>query len=59
MRTLWIEQYRGCGCSVGPMLKRNLPGYCATHGSERMVTYPIVCNKRERKAAERKAKEEK
>ena len=54
---LWIEQYRGCGCSVGPVPKRDLLGYCATHGNNRLVAYPVPCNKREwAKAASRKAK---
>jgi hypothetical protein len=40
-RTLWIEEYSHCGCSVGPFPKRDLPGYCATHGNGWKNRYPV------------------
>jgi hypothetical protein len=29
---MWIEEYHGCGCSIGPVKKSELVGYCAIHG---------------------------
>ena len=30
---LYIEEYKKCGCSIGPLPKSELPGYCALHGN--------------------------
>lgn len=38
----WFETY-GCGCVSGDAKrKRDLLGYCATHGDERRHVHPIV-----------------
>ena len=35
----WFEEY-GCGCvSPGERVKRELPGYCPTHGADRRNVY--------------------
>ena len=34
----WIEGYR-CGCSAGAKRKKDLLGYCATHGDDRNELY--------------------
>lgn len=44
MRKLWIEQYKGCGCSIGPLPKRKLVGYCAIHGNDVLVRYAVPAN---------------
>ena len=36
---MWIEQYTGCGCSVEAKTKRDLLGYCETHGGNWIVRY--------------------
>jgi hypothetical protein len=38
---MWIEQYKKCGCSIGPLLKEELVGYCAIHGNEVLKRYSI------------------
>lgn len=50
MKKLWIEQYKGCGCSVGPLPESDLPGYCATHGSDVLRRYPLPGYEMEREA---------
>ena len=32
-RFCWLEEYQGCGCSFVGRTKRDMPGYCARHGS--------------------------
>ena len=35
----WFEEY-SCGCcSPGEQVKRDLPGYCPTHGEDRVNVY--------------------
>lgn len=34
-KTKWIEYYRNCSCSTEEGRKKDLPGYCPRHGSER------------------------
>ena len=34
-RENWIEEYDGCDCTSGATVKRDLLGYCGTHGSAR------------------------
>ncbi len=36
----WMEEYR-CGCSVEVDTKRDLVGYCGTHGDDRVNLYRI------------------
>ena len=40
-RKLWIEEYRGCGCSIGPIPKNELIGYCAIHGSDMVNRFAL------------------
>lgn len=40
-RYLWIEEYKGCGCSSEAGRKKDLLGYCATHGSSRVNVYKL------------------
>ncbi len=35
----WLEHYR-CGCTNVTKLKKDLPGYCPTHGEDRLE--PII-----------------
>ena len=42
--TAWIEEYT-CGCSVKTQYKRDLPGYCATHGGDRQGVYKLTPGK--------------
>lgn len=37
---LYIEGYR-CGCSMGPLPRRELLGYCGKHGENRRELYKI------------------
>jgi hypothetical protein len=41
MKQTWIEQYK-CGCSNKAPTKKDLPGYCAQHGSNVLVTYHVT-----------------
>lgn len=41
MKTLWIECYEKCGCSFGPVPRRDLPGYCAKHGNNWKAQYKV------------------
>lgn len=43
-RTGWIEEYAHCGCSIGPLPKRDLPGYCALHGNNWKNRYRVLGN---------------
>lgn len=38
---MWVEQYRGCGCSQTARYKQDLPGYCPTHGTDLLVRYHL------------------
>lgn len=38
---LWIEQYKGCGCSFGPVPRSDLPGYYAVHGGNYIKRYRV------------------
>ena len=31
----WMEEYKTCGCSFVAKLRRELPGYCSRHGTDR------------------------
>lgn len=31
----WLEEYRVCSCSFLARIKKDLPGYCALHGTDR------------------------
>jgi len=41
MKLYWIEWYRLCGCSNVTKLRRELPGYCPRHGSDRRSYHKI------------------
>lgn len=32
-KTEWVEEYATCGCVMRARLRRELPGYCGTHGN--------------------------
>ena len=34
-RYIYLEEYEKCGCSFASKLKRDLPGYCSIHGTDR------------------------
>ncbi len=34
-RYVYLEEYKKCGCSFATRLKRDLPGYCPIHGTDR------------------------
>jgi hypothetical protein len=40
MKRLWIVQYK-CGCSVGPLPRREILSYCASHGDDVQSRYPM------------------
>jgi hypothetical protein len=39
--TKWIEEYQGCGCSIGPVPFSDLVGYCAIHGGDVIRCYRV------------------
>lgn len=41
VKQLYIIEYSRCGCSDGPKPKRELLGYCATHGSDVQRVTPM------------------
>lgn len=34
----WIEEYKGCGCSLVARRRDELVGYCSKHGNNRQST---------------------
>lgn len=34
-RYVYLEEYEKCGCSFAARLKKELPGYCSIHGTDR------------------------
>lgn len=34
-RYVYLEEYEKCGCSFAAKFKRDLPGYCSIHGTDR------------------------
>lgn len=42
---MWIETYSKCGCSIGPVKKSELLGYCALHGNNWITRIRVKRNK--------------
>lgn len=35
MKIIWLEEYKTCSCTYIADKKRDLPGYCPKHGTDR------------------------
>lgn len=40
-KLFWMEEYENCHCSFVSEFRKDLPGYCQRHGTNRQFIYKI------------------